>query len=73
MDQSSVGTIESGRFMRQLRPMSVRAIVDDAVDGRCTTSMAASNVSRSSGDDTVVMADARSPQVLANLLAKASK
>jgi signal transduction histidine kinase len=76
MDQLlSAGTIESGRFVLHLRPMPLRAIVDDAVDAaRPEIESRDQRVEVAVDEDTTVMADARyAQQVLANLLANASK
>jgi signal transduction histidine kinase len=76
MDQLlSAGTIESGRFILQLRPIPLRAIVEDAVDAaRPDIEGREQHVAVEIADDTTVMADARyAQQVLANLLANASK
>jgi signal transduction histidine kinase len=76
MDQLlSAGTIESGRFVLQLRPIPLRAIVDDAVDAaRPDIEGREQQVAVEVAEDTMVMADARyAQQVLANLLANASK
>jgi signal transduction histidine kinase len=76
MDQLlSAGTIESGRFVLQLRPIRLRAIVEDAVDAtRPDVEGRGQHVAVKVADDTTVMADARyAQQVLSNLLANASK
>jgi two-component system, NtrC family, sensor histidine kinase KinB len=76
MDQLlSAGTIESGRFVLQLRPISLRAIVEDSVDAaRPDVEGREQHVLVEVAEDTTVMADARyAQQVLANLLANASK
>jgi signal transduction histidine kinase len=76
MDQLlSAGTIESGRFVLQLRPIRLRAIVEDAVDAaRPDIEGREQYVEVEIAEDTAVMADARyTQQVLANLLANASK
>ncbi|HEV2010544.1 MAG TPA: ATP-binding protein [Candidatus Limnocylindria bacterium] len=71
----SAGTIESGRFVPKLRSMSLRTIVQDAVEAALHDIEAREQrVEVSIDDDIVVMADARyAQQVLANLLANASK
>jgi NtrC-family two-component system sensor histidine kinase KinB len=71
----NAGTIESGRFVPQLRAISLRPIVDDAVEAaRDEIEGREQHVDVDVGDDTAVMADARyAQQVLANLLANASK
>ncbi|MDQ2967649.1 MAG: ATP-binding protein, partial [Actinomycetota bacterium] len=76
MDQLlSAGTIESGRFILELRPISLRAIVEDAVDAaRPDVEGRDQHVAVEIEEHTTVMADARyAQQVLANLLANASK
>jgi signal transduction histidine kinase len=76
MDQLlSAGTIESGRFVVQLRPIPLRAIIEEAVDAtRPDVEGREQHVVVKVADDTTVMADARyAQQVLANLLANASK
>lgn len=76
MDQLlSAGTIESGQFVLNLRPIPLRTIVDDAVDAaRPEVEGREQQMSVEVVEDTTVMADARyAQQVLANLLGNASK
>jgi signal transduction histidine kinase len=71
----NAGTIESGRFVPQLRARPLRSIVDDAVAAaQPDLDPRGQQVDSEVGDDVLVMADARYVhQVLANLLANASK
>ncbi|HUG55915.1 MAG TPA: HAMP domain-containing sensor histidine kinase, partial [Candidatus Limnocylindrales bacterium] len=76
MDQLlNAGTIESGRFVPQLRAMPLRAIVVDAVDAASLdVESRGQHVDVDVSEDLTVMADARfAQQVLANLIANASK
>ncbi|MGH2451594.1 MAG: ATP-binding protein [Candidatus Limnocylindria bacterium] len=76
MDQLlNAGTIESGRFVPQLRPMTLCTIVIDAVDAaRPEVEGRGQRVEVDVAEDISVMADARfAQQVLANLVANASK
>lgn len=70
----NAGTIESGRFVLQLRPMPLRAIIDDAVDAARPEIAGREQWIEVAVEDAAVLADARyAQQVLANLLANASK